>query len=95
MVQTNNPIIFLIITITIMLGWAIIILFRYLRGKEKPISHILAASVVALFMGTIGALLGILTNSGALLTTIYAIGLFVMGTIIYATMELIEKIRKS
>jgi hypothetical protein len=94
MISTNNPLIFIIIALTISLAWALILFFRYLRSKGKHILHVFAALLVALLMGIAGIILGLITNSGPLLTTVYAIGLGFMGVVIYLTMELIEKLRK-
>ena len=94
MISREDPIIFLIITMTISLAWAAILFFSYLRKKGKTIPHIFAASVIILLMGIIGAVLGLITNSGTLLTTVYATGLGFMGAIFYAVMQLIEIIKK-
>jgi len=94
MLSTDDPIIFIILTITISLAWAEVLFFRYLRHKGKHISHVLASAILILLMGIIGVVLGLITNSGFLRTAVYVTGLGFMGAVIYVTMETIEKLRK-
>jgi len=44
MLSTDDPIIFIILTITISLAWAEVLFFRYLRHKGKHISHVITNS---------------------------------------------------
>jgi len=94
MLSQNSPVIFIIISLTISIAWAIILFFRYLRNRNKNISHIFSGTIVTLFMGIMGLILGIITDSEPLLIMVYALSLGFMGAVIYFIMELIEKLRK-
>ncbi len=94
MISKESPVIFLILALMTSLCYAILLFIRYLNGKGKRIPHIIAASSIVLLMGTVGVILGLITNSGSLLTTIYALGLAFMGAIVYTSIELIDMIKK-
>ena len=94
MISADSPIIFLIIALAISIAWAITYFFWYLRKKNKNISHILSGAIVIIFMGVIGLILGIITNSKPTLIIVYTLGLGFMGAIIYTTMELLKKLNE-
>ena len=94
-ISNNSPLIFVLITLTISIAWAMILFFRYLRKKGKHIAHIYAALSVILFMGIIGAILGLITDSEPILIIVYSIGLGFIGAIVYLIMEMIDRIKKT
>ena len=88
----EHPIVFLVCTLTVTLQLAALYIFKYIHRREKKISQIFIAATIIAIMVFCGAIVSVLTDSDALLTTIYILSSGSIGTIEYFILHIFKVI---